>query len=162
MVLFTSSKPLRERFLRISGPPRPPKPRFSLERVDVFEVFTLFSSHRLLDVSLGLLRWIFGSSGHLLATSRAHFFWPEGEAEKSPPPLFSALVSKFASDLPTGALRAPKRPQNLPKSTPKCAPKAPNYVSHELLHNHYSFLLLNYSVLLTKYYLLSAKYLFAT
>ena len=58
--------------------------------------------------------------------------------------------------------KPPKPLQNVPKSTPKCAPKAPNYVSPELLHNHYSFLLLNYSVLLTKYYLLSAKYLFAT
>ena len=55
---------------------------------------------------------------------------------------------------------SPERPQNVPKSTPKCAPKAPNYVSTELLHSHSSFLLLNYLVLLTKYYLLSTKYQF--
>ena len=159
MLLFLLSKPLRERFLRIFGPPRPPKPRFSLDSVDVFEVFTLFSSHRLLDVSLGLLRWIFGSSGHLLATSRAHFSWPKlpppaqkGRLRNTPPPFLTYICPSSPRTSQMVPPEPPKRPQNLPKSTPKCAPKAPNSVSTELLHSHSSFLLLNYSVLLTKYY----------
>ena len=165
MVLFTPSKPLRERFLRISGPPRPPKPRFSLEMVDVFEVFTLFSSHRLLDVSSGLLRWIFGSSGRVWGSSWDHFSWPKGTRDIEDPPFLTYMCPSSpptSQMVPPEPPESPERPQNAPKSTTKCVPKAPNYVSPELLHNHYSFLLLNYSVLLTKYYLLSAKYLFAT
>ena len=148
MLLFRPSKPLRGRFLRIFGPSRPLKPRFSLERVVVFEVFTIFSSHSLLSLSLASFPPFFGSSGHLPASSREAFFWPEGEAEKKPPPPF--LTYMCPSSPPTSQMvppEPPKRPQNLPKSTPKCAPKAPNYVSTELLHSHSSFLLLNYSVL---------------
>ena len=167
MLLFTPSKPLRDRFLRIFGPSRQPKPRISLDRVNVFEVFTIFSSHSLFALSSGLLRPIFGSSGHLLASSRAHFSWPKlpppaqkGRLRNTPPPFLTYMCP---SSPPTSQMvppEPPKRPQNLPKSTPKCAPKAPNYVSTELLHSHSSFLLLNYFVLLTKYYLLSTKYLF--
>ena len=133
MLLFRPSKPLRGRFLRIFGPSRPLKPRFSLERVVVFEVFTIFSSHSLLSLSLVSFRPIFGSSGHLPASSREAFFWPEGERENYPPPLSSALVPKVPSHLPNGAFQAPKRPQNLLKSCPKCDPEAPNLASTELL-----------------------------
>ena len=103
MLLFRPSKPLRNRFLRIFGHFRPLKPRIPLDRVDVFDVFTIFSSQSLFVLSSGLLLPIFRSPGHLLATSRAHFFWPEGEREISAAPLFIALASKFASDLPNGA-----------------------------------------------------------
>ena len=114
MLLFRPSKPLRGRFLRIFGPSRPLKPRFSLERVVVFEVFTIFSSHSLLSLSLASFRPFFGSSGHLPASSREAFFWPEGEGEKKAPPLFDVHVSKFASDLPTGTSGGAKRPKKLP------------------------------------------------
>ena len=137
MLLFTPSKPLRNRFLKIFGPSRPPKPRISLDRVDVFEVFTIFSSHSLFALSSGLLRPIFGSSGHLLASSRAHFSWPKlpppgpkGEIEKYTAPLFDVHMSKFASDLPNGA---PGTPQNSPKPPqihPKMRPKGPKLDVH--------------------------------
>ena len=128
MLLFLLSKPPRDRFLSISGPPRPPKPRFSLERVDVFEVFTLFSSHRLLDVSLGLLRWIFGSSGRVWGSSWDHFSWSKGTRDIEDPPLFDVHVPKFASDLPNGAPGAPGVPRTTPKRFqihPKMRPKGP-------------------------------------
>ena len=110
----------------IFGPSRAPKPRISLDRVDVFKVFTISSSRSLFALSSGLLRPIFGSSGHLLASSRAYFSWPKMETEKDAAPLFDVHVPKFASDLPNGAPGAlgvprttPKRPQIHPKMRPK-------------------------------------------
>ena len=140
MLLFRPSKPLRDRFLRIFGPSRPPKPRISLDKVDVFDVFTIFASHSLFALSSGLLRSIFGSSGRIWDTSWDNFSWPKRTSDIEDPFLFDVHVPKFASDLPNGAPGTPERPQNVPK----CAPKAPNYVSPELLHNHYSFLLQSY------------------
>ena len=167
MLLPTLSKSLRSGILRIFGPSRPPKPRISLDRVDVFEVFALFSSHRLFDVSSGLFQSIFGSSGRVSGSSWDHFSWPKGSRDIEDPLLFDVYVPKFASHLANGApggsgapKTSPNRPQNVPKFPPKCGPKARNSVSPELLHNLYSFLLLHYSVLLTKYYLLSTKYQF--
>ena len=89
--------------------------------------FSLFSLH---IASSPSLRAFFGRFSGPLGTSRrapgSHFSGQKGRGRNRAPPLLSALVSKFASDLPTGAPQAPKRPQNLPKSSPKCAPKAPN------------------------------------
>ena len=122
MLLFRPSKPLRNRFLTIFGPSRPPKPRISLDRVDVFDVFTIFSSQSLFVLSSGLLLPIFRSPGHLLATSRAHFFWPEGEGEKECPPPF--LTYMCPSSPPTSQMVPPK-PQNDPKTSPNPPQNAP-------------------------------------
>ena len=114
MALFRPSKPLRGRFFRIFGPSRPLKPRISLERVDVFEVFTIFSSHSLFSLSLASVRPIFGFPGHLSASSREPFFWPEGERGKSPPPSF--LTYMCPSSLPISQMVPPER-QNDPKTS---------------------------------------------
>ena len=150
MLLFRPSKPLRGRFLRIFGPSRPLKPRFSLERVVVFEVFIIFSSHSLFSLSSGLLLPIFGSSGHLPASSRELFFWPEGEAEKNDPPFFSHTCVLVHCRPPKWCLRNPKTTPKPPKSIPKCASKAPNLGSIEVLRCPFSVLLFNNLVLHSK------------
>ena len=118
MLLFTPSKPLRGRILKIFGHSRPPKPRISLDRVDVFDVFTVFSSHSLFAVSSGLFLQIFGSPGPLPATSRAHFFWPKGEGEKKDPPPFRRTCVQVR-------FRPPKWCPPSPKNDPKTSPNPP-------------------------------------
>ena len=150
MLLFTPSKPLRDRFLRIFGPSRPPKPRISLDRVDVFEVFTIFSSHSLFALSSGLLRPIFGSSGHLLASSRAHFSWPKMEREISLPPFWRTYVQvrlRPPKCCPRSLQNDPKTSPNQHQNTPQrpqitCPPSyfiviTPSYFSttHSYLQN---------------------------
>ena len=166
MLLFTPSKPLRDRFLRIFGPSRPPKPRISLDRVDVFEVFTIFSSHSLFALSSGLLRPIFGSSGHLLASSRAHFSWPKlpppaqkGRLRNTPPPFLTYMCP---SSPPTSQMvppEPPKRPQNVPKSTPKLfqRPQISCSPSYFIVITTYHFLSTHYSLPSTTYYVVLTK-----
>ena len=54
--------------MRIFGPSRPLKPRFSLERVVVFEVFTIFSSQSLFAVS-----WAAGGADAMDAAATKKF-----------------------------------------------------------------------------------------
>ena len=152
MPLFRPSKPLRGRFFKIFGPSRPLKPRFSLERVVVFEVFTIFSSHSLLSLSLASFRPFFGSSGHLPASSREAFFWPEGETKNSAPLPFNRSCVQVPFRPPKWCLPSPKTTPKPPQILPKMRPKSPKLGAHRAtFHSHSSFLLLDYLVLLTKY-----------
>ena len=132
MLLFRPSKPLRGRFLRIFGPSRPLQPRFSFERVVVFEVFTIFSSHSLLSLSLASFRPIFGFSGHLSPSSREAFCWAEGEGENSGPLPFDRTCVQVPFPPPNWCLPSskttPKPPQILPKCVPKTSILAPTEV----------------------------------
>ena len=96
------------------------------------------------------------ASSPSLRASFCRFSGPLGTSRRPPGPTFSGQKGRVTTPPPFLAYMCPS---SLPTSqmVPPEPPESP-----ELLHNHYSFLLLNYSVLLTKYYVLNAKYLFAT
>ena len=159
MPLFRPSKPLRGRFLRIFGPSRPLKPRFSLERVVVFEVFAFFSSHSPLSLSLASFRPFFGFSGHLPASSREAFCWADGEGENSGPLPFDRTCVQVPFPPPKWCLPSSKTTPKPPQILPKMRPKSSKLGAHRAtFHSHSSFLLLYYLVLLTTYYILSTKH----
>ena len=81
MLLMTPSDPLRDRNLTIFNLSRPSKPSFSVEKVDLIEVFTVFYLNGLLDLSSRHLGSIWGSSGHLRGSSGDHFSCLKGEIE---------------------------------------------------------------------------------
>ena len=122
MLLFTSSKPLRDRNSTIFLASRPPKPSISLERVVVFQVFAIFTSNGLFHSITGLLGSIFASSGSLRGSSRDHFSWPKR-------PFLGVHVANFASDPPTRAPGGPKTTPNPPQVPPEPSKRPQNVIA---------------------------------
>ena len=128
MLLFTPFKQLRDRFFVDFRPFTATKTTHFARQGRRFLGFTIFSSHSLFALSSGLLRPIFGSSGHLLASSRAHFSWPKlpppaqkGRLRNTPPPFLTYMCP---SSPPTSQM-VPPEPQNDPKTYPNPPQNAP-------------------------------------
>ena len=106
-----------DRNLKILAPSRPPKPSISVEKVVVFEVFTVLCSNGLLDLSSRLLELL----GPLFVSKSGR-----GRLTAS----FRATCAQVRFRLPNGAPEAPPNDTKTTANLPQIAPKGPKLRVH--------------------------------